>query len=68
MEIILSGIVGGVVANVYFLVYKKLHTRLYGEEAKINYVYATALFIGLVLIVGLAVLGAYFLYKKYFMN
>jgi membrane protease subunit (stomatin/prohibitin family) len=64
MDVILTGIIGGLIAEVYFIVYKKIHARMYGADSPINYFYALSILFVLALVLFLVFLGVYFLYKK----
>ncbi len=65
LGIIINGLFSGVVVYVYFETYKKIYSRLYGTDTAINYTHALLILMPIVLVSFLAVLGAYFLYKKY---
>lgn len=62
----LIGIISAIVVHFYFEAYKKWHYATYKDNKEVNYTRALLILIPIVLVLFLAFLGGYFLYKKFF--
>ena len=67
MNALITGIIGAIFTHFYFETYKSYHEKIHGPEKPVDYLRALFVLVPISLILGLACLGAYFLYKKFFL-
>ena len=66
MNIWVVTLIGSILTGLYFEFYKSHHERIYDAEKPVHYGQAGLWAIPVFLLLGLAFLGGYFLYKKIF--